>query len=239
LKRDGSTATARVRTLVAFLKRHSVPPFNDLSLLEQAFTHSSVLNESGAREDNQRLEYLGDSVVGLIVNEHLYRSYPELSEGEMARIKSYVVSEKNLSKIALQQKIGELVLLGKGELMSGGRKRPSILADTLEAVIGAVFLDQGLVIARRFVLKLLTPSIRGARKPSTVRDAKSRFQEIVQQKLNQIPVYEVVKESGPKHERQFVCAVRVDGEVVASGEGASKKSAEQRAAARALKGWRG
>lgn len=207
--------------------------FKDLSLLDCALTHSSFVNESGGNvQDNERLEYLGDSVLGLIVNEYLFHKYPTYAEGELARIKSFLVSESSLAAVAVACQIGPALLLGRGEKNSGGAERPSNLANALEALIAAVYLDRGLKQARKFVLDILAEQMEKALIES--RDPKSRLQEYVQKTMRQTPSYELLQESGPDHSKEFTCGVIIDGRELARGQGSSRKSAERSAAEKAL-----
>lgn len=210
-------------------------PVRDLSMLDQALTHSSARNESGHRiPDNQRLEYLGDSVLGLVINEALYQRNPGFTEGELARIKSAVVSESSLAPVGAALGIGAVLSMGRGERTSGGGERSSNLADAFEAVIAAIYLDRGLLAARKFILKSLAGVLESFEDPSTARDSKSILQEQVQKRTHKRPVYEIVSESGPDHERMFECRVLVDGKEAGRGRGASRKRAEQSAASDAL-----
>lgn len=210
--------------------------FSDSLLFDQALTHSSYVNERGQeRKNNQRLEYLGDSVLGLLVNEYIYKRFPDYAEGQLARIKSHIVSERSLAKVALELSLGNYLLMGKGELASGGRKRISILADSLEALIGAHYLDQGLEKSRKFIIRILGPSIESIRHPGQVRDPKSVIQEKVQAEFSALPVYKVISQTGPDHKREFVCSVSINGKEIATGKGRSKKEAEKKAAGEALK----
>ncbi|HOD16340.1 MAG TPA: ribonuclease III, partial [Spirochaetota bacterium] len=157
--------------------------FKNKSLLQRAVTHRSYVNESGKNaRDNERLEYLGDSVLALVVNEYLFKHFEDYQEGKLAKIKSAVVSEATLARLARKIDLGEFILMGRGEEHSGGRERPSILANTLEAVIGAVFLDQGLKSSRKFVLALIKDEIEIVNNPSSMRDPKTALQEYVQKK---------------------------------------------------------
>lgn len=223
----------RRRELVAVCRRLRTS-FKKLDLLDLALTHSSFRNESGGTQDNQRLEYLGDSVLGLVINEHLYRSRPGFAEGELARLKSALVSEASLARIAAEMGIGSALRLGRGERSSGGEKRISNMADALEAVIAAVYLDRGLESARRFVLRHFQNAINQLADPSRVRDPKSRLQELVQRKARTRPVYELVDSRGPDHEREFTVRVLIGGKEFGRGAGGSRKLAEQSAAAQAL-----
>jgi ribonuclease-3 len=234
IQKVGPGPAARRKELLEFGKRLGLS-FRQADLLDQALTHSSSRNETGHRiPDNQRLEYLGDSVLGLIVNEYLYLRHPDFNEGELARIKSAVVSETSLAPVAAELGLGHVLSMGRGERSSGGATRSSNLADALEALIGAIYLDRGLPAARKFVLKSFAGVIQSFADPSAARDPKSILQERVQKRTRRRPVYEIVGESGPDHRRMFECRVLVDGQEVGRGSGASRKRAEQEAAASAL-----
>lgn len=224
----------RRKQLLEFSRRieYSV---RDLTLLDQALTHSSTRNETGHRiPDNQRLEYLGDSVLGLIVNEALYMRNPGFAEGELARIKSAVVSEFSLAPVGAAIGIGPMLAMGRGEESSGGGERSSNLADAFEAVIAAIYLDRGLPAARKFILKSLAGVLESFEDPSTARDSKSMLQELVQKQSRKRPIYEIVSEAGPDHERIFECRVLIGDQEAGRGRGASRKRAEQLAATNAL-----
>ncbi len=206
------------------------------NLLFRALTHRSYVNEFGSDiRDNERLEYLGDSVLGLVVNEYLFKNYEEYPEGNLAKIKSAVVSEATLSRVAKEMNLGSFIFMGKGEEQSGGRDRSSILANTLEAVIGAIYLDLGLKESRRFVLSLLKKHIERIDGLTYLRDPKTTLQEYVQKKYKERPVYEVVEERGPDHQKTFIIRLVVNGKEVTIGEGTSKRKAEMSAASEALK----
>ena len=210
--------------------------FKNKSLLNRALTHRSYVNESGAHvADNERLEYLGDSVLALIVNEYLYRRFEDYKEGNLAKIKSAVVSEETLAQVSKELVIGDFILMGKGEEQCGGRFRPSILANTLEAVIGAIYLDSGLKESRRFVLKLLKKDIERIDRLTYLRDPKTTLQEYVQKKYKKRPVYEVVEERGPDHNKEFIVRLIINGKEVHKGEGSSKRKAEMNAAMETLR----
>lgn len=209
--------------------------FRDQSLLEQALTHTSYANEQNdSPGDNQRLEYLGDSVLGLSINRYIYHLYPEYTEGQLARIKSLIVSENALARGAREIDLGNYLILGRGELSSGGRDRSSNLADALEAVIAAIYLDQGFDQADEFILRVLKNQIEAIEGPEKIRDPKSRLQEIIQKKSHTQPVYDLVSEFGPDHRRIFECRVVVDGREIGRGKGSSIKRAQQAAAESAL-----
>jgi len=224
----------RYRQLASLQSRIKVK-FTDKSLLNRALVHRSYLNEAtGSQKDNERLEYLGDSVLALIVNEYLFKRFEDYPEGDLAKIKSAVVSESTLAKVSNEINLGSYILMGKGEDQSGGRHRPSILANTLEAVIGALYLDSGLRPCKKFVLQLLKKDIERIDKQSYLRDPKTTLQEYVQKKYKDRPVYEVVKESGPDHQKEFTVRLLINGVETAVGTGNSKRRAEMSAAAKVL-----
>jgi ribonuclease III len=205
--------------------------FKNKSLLQRAVTHRSYINESGRNvKDNERLEYLGDSVLGLVVNEYLFKHFEDYREGKLAKIKSAVVSEATLAKLARDIRLGDFILMGRGEDHSGGRDRSSILANTLEAVIGAIFLDSGLKVSRKFVLGLIKDEIESVDSPAAMRDPKTTLQEYVQKKYKERPVYEVVEERGPDHRKEFTVRLIINGREIVTGDGPSKRKAEMNAA---------
>ncbi|MBN2158623.1 MAG: ribonuclease III [Spirochaetes bacterium] len=209
--------------------------FKNKSLLNRAVTHSSFVNESGRDiQDNERLEYLGDSVLALVINEYLFRHFEGYREGQLAKIKSAVVSETTLARIARKLKLGDYILMGRGEEHSGGRERPSILANTLEAVIGALFLDSGLKVCRTFIIGLMRDEVDSADDLSFMRDPKTTLQEYVQKKYKDRPVYEVISEKGPDHMKEFTVRLIINGREIVTGEGPSKRKAEMNAALAAL-----
>jgi len=218
------------------LQSHLKIKFKDKNLLLRALTHRSFVNEYGPdTKDNERLEYLGDSVLGLVVNEYLFKHFGEYAEGSLAKIKSAVVSEATLSKVALELKLGEYIFMGRGEENNGGRERPSILANTLEAVIGAYYLDTGLKECRKFILDHLKSDIERIDGLTYLRDPKTTLQEYVQKKYKDRPVYEVISEKGPDHSKIFEVNLLIAGRIIARGEGSSKRKAEMSAAREALK----
>lgn len=203
--------------------------FTNEKLLFQAFTHSSYVNEHRKKpyEDNERLEYLGDAVLELTVSEYLYKKYPTMSEGNLTKLRAAIVCEPSLVTFANELSFGELVLLGKGEEMTGGRGRPALLADVFEAFIGALYLDQGLESVTSFLNKVVFPKIdEGAF--SHVMDFKSRLQELIQRDGKGVLDYKILEEKGPAHNKEFVATVSLNGEVIGSGVGRSKKEAEDR-----------
>ena len=210
--------------------------FQNPELLSRSLIHSSYRNEQEIPvEDNQRLEYLGDSVLGLVINEYLYHRFPESPEGHLARLKSSLVSETTLAEIGRRIHLGRYLTLGKGEKASGGQERSSNLADALEAVIAAVYLDAGLERVRKFVLDLYREHLEALDRAETGTDYKSRLQEAMQKHFKQTPVYRLLSQSGPDHKKEFVVGVFLEKRELARGEGSSRKKAEQRAARLALK----
>ena len=208
--------------------------FRNVALLQNALAHSSYANERWHNSllSNERLEFLGDSVLGMLVADYLYRNFPDRPEGELTRMRADMVCEQTLAAAANKIGIGEHLLLGHGEEQGGGRSRNSILADAMESVIAACFLDGGLGAALTVVQKFILVEVPVTRLHNV--DYKTRLQELVQQKKNQTLSYSLVGESGPDHDKQFVVEVRLNGNVVGSGSGSSKKRAEQSAAASAI-----
>lgn len=213
--------------------------FDDRALFKRAMSHRSYANEQGDEvEDNEVLEFLGDAVLGLIVSDLLCTRFPTLSEGEMSKLKSFLVSAETLARLADDLDLGRYVLLGRGEEKTAGREKNSILANSLEALIAALYVDGGLEQAREFVLARVEPLIGGvADAPQAVRDFKSALQEIVQAEGMSLPAYGVVAEEGPDHDKVFHVEVAV-GELRAHGHGRTKKRAEQRAARQVLESLR-
>jgi len=220
-ERQGAQATA---SLVAALQ---LPVGQEL--LERALMHRSFAYENGGLPTNERLEFLGDSVLGLIVTDTLFRSYPDLPEGQLAKLRAAVVNMRALAGVARGLELGSYVRLGKGEEGTGGRDKSSILADTLEAVIGAVYLDQGLAAADALVHRLFDPVIAMSARLGAGLDWKTSLQELTAAEILGAPEYHV-EESGPDHQKSFRAYVRIGTETFGEGEGRSKKEAEQQAA---------
>ena len=208
--------------------------FNDKELLIEALSHSSYANEKRkGRNSNERLEFLGDSVLSIVVSQYLFEHFTHLPEGELTKIRASLVCEKSLYEFAKQIDLGEHILLGKGEENTGGRERVSILADAFEAVIAAVFLDGGLEAAKRHILKFIPKDIDD-RKPVSFSDHKTILQEIIQKNAEEKVEYKLVGQSGPDHNKAFKVQVRLNSNVIGTGIGRSKKEAEQMAAKEAL-----
>jgi ribonuclease-3 len=198
-------------------------------LLERALTHRSYAYENGGLPTNERLEFLGDSVLGLVVTDTLFREHPDLPEGQLAKLRAAVVQMRALAGVARELRLGAYIRLGRGEEGTGGRDKPSILADTMEAVIGAVYLDRGLDAAGRLVHRLFDPVIANSAQLGAGLDWKTSLQELTAAEFLGVPEYRV-EESGPDHQKSFRATVRVAGRTFGSGEGRSKKEAEQQAA---------
>ena len=206
--------------------------FKNIELLKTALTHSSYANEKQLSSDcNERLEFLGDSVLGVISADYFYRNLSHLPEGEMTKRRAACVCEKSLFSFAKEIDLGKYILLGKGEDRTGGRKRPSILADAFEAVIAAIYLDSGLDSAKEFVIRFLKEAVKESPK---FNDYKTKLQEIIQKNPDEHLTYILVGESGPDHKKTFEVEVHLNSNVIGNGVGNSKKSAEQAAAQKAL-----
>ncbi len=224
----------RINSLITFQKNVNIQ-FSDINILNTAFLHSSYVNEHpGFKEDNEKLELLGDSILAFIVNEFLYFYLPQCNEGELSRIKSIIVSEHSLSEIAKRLEIGKFLLLGKGEVQANGMNRKAILADTMEALLGAYFIDSGLEKVKKFILPHILTEIDKINKNEHKKDYKTQLQLIMQQLKKLCPTYETISEEGPDHEKVFYVNVLVDSILMGKGSGSSKKHAQQDAARDAL-----
>ena len=208
--------------------------FHNITLLQNALTHSSYANEHwhDSLKSNERLEFLGDSILGMVVADHLYRSFPNRPEGELTRMRADMVCETSLAKAAETLGLGQHLLLGHGEMQGGGRKRASILADAMESVIAACYLDGGMDASKALIEKLILPNV--PKEQLQNRDYKTALQEKVQQKKNQVISYRLISEEGPDHDKHFTVEVLLNGAAVGAGTGSSKKRAEQAAAQNAL-----
>ena len=208
--------------------------FRNKALLENALTHSSYANENRERHlpDNERLEFLGDSILGFVVAEYLYRNFPDKPEGELTRIRADLVCERNLAEAAATIELGSYLLLGHGEEQGGGRKRDSIVSDAMESVIAASFMDGGFAAAKEIIDRLILSNIPKGRPRNF--DYKTAFQELVQRKKDQQIHYELTGEAGPDHDKHFEVEVLLNGKAVGHGVGSSKKRAEQAAAEAAI-----
>lgn len=210
--------------------------FKDKSLLMTALTHSSYANENRKRniKDNERLEFLGDSILGVTVASYLYKNRPDLPEGRMTRLRAELVCEQSLARVAEKLELGKYMHLGKGEEQGGGRKRPSITADAVEAVIAALYLDGGYNRAGSFISRYILEPFEEGQELSD-RDNKTELQEIVQRKSGQVLTYELTGEDGPDHNKTFTFSVSLNDKVIGTGSGHNKKEAEQAAAGEALR----
>lgn len=221
--------------LQVFQQQHGLT-FRNPALLQTAFTHSSYVNESDESDisDNERLEFLGDSILGYVVSELLYARFPNLSEGELTSVRASLVRRDTLARFARQLRLGDYLLLGHGEDESGGRKRAATLCATFEAVIGAIYLDQGIDAVRRLVVPLVEADLARIQPHALGKDPKSRFQEWSQSELGHAPRYRVVADEGPDHAKIFTIQVMVGDRRYGVGRGRSKQEASQAAAAMAL-----
>lgn len=211
--------------------------FNNIELLKKAFTHSSYANEKHIEkyDNNERLEFLGDAILELVISDFIYCKFPRMPEGELTKLRAGTVCESSLAEKARRIDIGEFLMLGKGEEATGGRDRDSILADTFEAVIGAIYLDGGIAAAKLYILEQLEPTVNKINISLNIIDCKTRLQEEIQ-KVSKEPLhYEIINETGPDHNKVFTSVVKHNGMVLGTGSGKSKKEAEQAAAATALK----
>lgn len=206
--------------------------FRQEALLEQAFVHSSYCNENPdvRYPSNERLEFLGDAVLNFVVTAKLYEEFPELCEGELTEMRASLVCRDTLADLASSLQLGDWLLLGRGEELSGGREKASNLANAMEALIGALYLDQGLAKARRFILRQLRPELKEIKAGKTTPNYKALVQELIQGQKRPTPVYRLVEAIGPDHNKQFTTEILVEGEALGTGTGSSKKVAENQAA---------
>lgn len=208
----------------------------NVAYLHQALTHTSYANEnrSSGSLDNERLEFLGDAILDLVISEFLFHSFPNYPEGELTKARAAIVCEETLAKRAAELQIGAYMLLGKGEATSGGRERVSILADAFEAVIGSIYLDGGFESAKKFILRQLQSELQLVKRGEYTKDYKTLLQEIIQRNSEDKIIYEIVGEKGPDHDKTFEVIARVKSQLLGTGSGKSKKEAEQFAAKQAL-----
>lgn len=213
--------------------------FKDKGLLRNAFVHRSYVNENKELTHNERLEFLGDAVLELVVTEYLFSTYSDKAEGELTAIRAALVNTTTLSNTAKDLKMNDYLLLSRGETRDTGRARQFILANTFEALIGAIYLDQGYLGAKEFISKYILPLTKEIVEKKLWVDSKSYFQEKAQEHFSKTPTYSIVKEHGPDHDRHFLVGVYINEELIAEGDGMSKQEAEQEAARSALeiKGW--
>ena len=210
--------------------------FKDRQLFTQAFYHRSYLNENkGALESNERLEFLGDSILSLVVSSTLYKLRKGDTEGELTNLRAYIVKTPSLAQASKKLNLGSFLRLSKGEETSGGRGNPQLLANTYEALLGAIFLDQGLEVVKKVIEKTLLSLFDKELQSGPPKDAKSNLQEIVQEKFKQSPHYKILATRGPDHAKQFTVAVYIEGKEMGKGSGSSKQDAEEQSAQEALK----
>lgn len=209
--------------------------FKNPALLKEALTHSSYANEHKSQhiKYNERLEFLGDSVLSIVVSDYIYKNCPELPEGELTKLRASLVCEKSLYEFAKKIDLGKYLILSKGERNNGGADRPSILSDAFEALIAAIYIDGGLAPASKHILNFVVPAIKNSKKKK-INDYKTTLQEIIQKNPGEKLEYVLVKESGPDHNKHFVVEVHLNSNVIGKGGGRSKKEAEQQAAREAL-----
>lgn len=213
----------------------NLPKFKNQKLFAKAFTHRSYLNEAAkGTESNERLEFLGDSILSIVVSEFLYKTYPKFDEGSLTNLRSLLVNTKSLAQIAKKLDFGSYLHLSKGEEISKGRQNQTLLANSFEAFVGALYLDQGLDAVCNFLEKVLLLNTKELVDKNVLKDPKSLLQEYIQSKKRRSPIYKVLKEEGPAHARKFTIGVFVQNSMLASGQGKSKQEAEENAAQSAL-----
>ncbi len=223
------------KTKLATYQKKLGYPFKSIELLNQALTHKSFVNENNRKfKDNERLEFLGDSVLDLIIGEYSLKNFKNRMEGDLSKIRAALVNEGNLSKIARLLNLGEYIQLGRGESLSGGHDKNSILANTFEAMVAAIYLDGGLIKTAKIILPLFKSDLHHLANTSRYRDYKSELQEHAQGKKIAIPFYKVEKEIGPDHDKIFEVTVSINGKIIGKGKGKNKKEGEQEAAREAL-----
>ncbi len=209
--------------------------FKNPLLLEQALSHKSFVNEKREGENNEKLEFIGDAVVDVVLAEALYLAFPKDAEGDLSKKRASLVNESILSDLAQEMNISQFIKLGRGEIQTGGETRPRLLASTFEALIGAIYMDQGFLSVKPVILNLFSSRLQDEKlNRNYEQDFKSRLQEIVQKKYREAPTYDVISESGAPHDRIFKVHLKFAGKVMAEAEGKSKKEAEQKAAYMAL-----
>lgn len=211
--------------------------FKDKALLKKAFIHKSYMNEYRGEdlEDNERLEFLGDAVLELAATRHLFNNHPDQSEGQMTAFRSALVKGKHLAQVAIELELGKYLFLSHGEEKSGGRSKKYILANTVESLIGAIYLEHGYDGAEKFIKTFILQKLDDIIENDLHIDSKTRFQEIAQEKVGFTPHYELIKDEGPDHDKEFTMGAYIDDELIAEGKGSSKQKAEEDAAKHALK----
>lgn len=213
----------------------TIPNFKNKKLFEQAFTHRSFLNETKEKlSSNERMEFLGDSIISFVISDYLYKRYPQFDEGILTNIRSLLVNTKSLAQVAKELSFGNYLKLSKGEEDSKGRQNQSLLADCFEAFVGALYLDQGIEVVSKFLEEALIIKVEDITRNKSFKDPKSLLQEYVQSKRQNSPMYKVLEESGPAHARKFKIGAYVDNKMISEGFGKSKREAEENAAEKAL-----
>ena len=226
----------RKQQLVGFCTTQNIQ-MHDLELLDMALTHTSYAHEAKQTpkpQHNERIEFLGDSVLSVIVSTYMFKNFPELAEGQLTKLRAHLVCEGSLYTFAKKIGLGELLLLGKGEELSGGRERPSILADAFESVLGAIYLDQGFTVAQRYLLTMMQSEIDYVCRHGIYTDYKTRLQEFLQRDGDVDISYQLLGSTGPEHNKIFTSEVSFEGKVIGVGQGRTKKDSEQHAAQQAL-----
>ena len=226
----------RKQQLVGFCTTQNIQ-MHDLELLDMALTHTSYAHEAKQTpkpQHNERIEFLGDSVLSVIVSTYMFKNFPELAEGQLTKLRAHLVCEGSLYTFAKKIGLGELLLLGRGEELSGGRERPSILADAFESVLGAIYLDQGFAVAQRYLLTMMQPEIDYVCRNGIYTDYKTRLQEFLQRDGDVEISYQLLGSTGPEHNKIFTSEVSFEGKVIGVGQGRTKKDSEQHAAQQAL-----
>jgi ribonuclease III len=210
--------------------------FRDRCLLDTALTHRSFINENPlpARQDNERMEFLGDAVLELCVSDMLMKKFPDYTEGQLSQLRASIVNEQPLAEVAKNFSIGDYLLLGKGEESSGGRSKPSLLSNTFEALLAAIYLDSGFEQVSEFIRRLLSPLMNEGQRTLIYRDYKTAVQQITQNRFKETPRYTLIREYGPDHDKTFEIELSIADRITTSGAGKNKKEAEQRAAEKAL-----
>jgi len=231
-----SAMTDERLTILLNLQQILAYTFNDINLLDNALIHRSFVNENPvpSYRDNERLEFLGDAVIGLCLSDMLIKKFPDYAEGQLSKLRAYVVNEHSLAGLARKLNIGDYLLLGRGEEASGGRIKASILSNAFEAVTAAIYLDCGFAEVYKFLRRIFSPLIEEGTKSIIYRDYKTALQEICQNRFKETPKYTLVRETGPDHDKIFEISLAVAGSITATGTGKSKKEAEQQAAQKAL-----
>jgi ribonuclease-3 len=213
----------------------TIPAFKNKDIEFRVYTHRSYLNESNeAHESNERMEFLGDSILSFVVSSYIFDKYPNLKEGELTNLRSILTNTETLYEVAKELQLGELLKLSKGEEASGGRINKSLLANTYESVVGGLFLDQGIEASRTFIHDTIIAQTDKIIQNQGLKDSKSNLQEVLQEKYKESPIYEIVEENGPDHDRTYTVQVRIGDRILGKGVGKSKQDAEKQAAKEAL-----